>query len=257
MKRLSGQSASGVDPFDEAMNNIEDDPVVQEPVEEQEPVETEFVLDDGTEPEPAAVAAVQTDPAVLKILDTLAANQAPKVEVPVSQRAVPAAVDMAKLRADFNEKLHTTEDPASLVDAYANQLIGPQLAQQNIQLQNMNKATLVQNPKYAYILEHFGGEVEAVINALPANQQNHPDAYKYASDQILIKRFDEVVKGLTEANAAPVVAGTRLGKTQMVASQSQSPVKNTKRQVRYTQLDVRMAKNYGMNIKDYMQRKGA
>jgi len=257
MKRLNGQKEPDAvaDPFEEVMSNIPDD-VGATPAEPELPEDLEYVLEGNEEPDPAP-AAVQTDPAVLKILDTLAANQAPKVEAVVPQRAKAEVVDMAKMRADFNEKLHTTDDPASLVDEYAQQLIGPQLAQQNIRLQGIAKQGLMNTPKYKYVFDNFGTEIETVIAGLPANQQNHPDAYKFAADQVMITRFDDVVAGMASEAAPAKVTGARLGRTNMVAGQSQAAPTRKKRQVKYTQYDVAMAKNYGVSIQDYMQRKGA
>lgn len=250
-----------VDPFEGVMTReepLEDEALIEEVVEDDyDPLDdpdAELELVDSLEPEQIAVApvAAPTDPAVLSILQSLADAQVAQNAPKRLERAVPTKVDMVALKKEFNEKLHETDDPAALVERYAASMLGPQMASQNLELQKLKKDTLKINPQYKIVLEDYADEVEQVIAGLPATQQSHPDAYKYAADKILTERFVEVA---AKVNGTPTkVVRTRPGKTKMAggqgAGQNSTP---RKKNLKYTSADTMGAKRYGMKVQDYVK----
>jgi len=218
----------------------------------------DILLGEEEEEEQQVPAAAPLDPNVQAItanMSKLVEALTPKPTAPaVKPRTAIQPVNIAELKEKFNKDFHETDDPFNLVQDFAQKLLNPALAQQNLNLQNVNKELLKQQPKYKLVFEHYEVEMENVIASLPPEQQTHPDAYKYAADQMLITHFDEITKLQSEQvqPTIPTAVTTRPGKTKTAQATSAiaTPSTSQRKVVRATAYEEKLAKTYGISVKD-------
>lgn len=262
-------AANQVDPENPVLNSaVEVENVEVDNVEEDS---LELVLDDADESGGVEEPISRTEPnneIMSKMADALTSlaelQKPPEQKVTKKERAKLQQVDMNQFKQEFNKKLLDSDDQFSVMLDFANKMVAPQLTQQNLKLQELQKNLLInQDEKYSYIFDNYEVEVENIISSFDPAMQNHPDAYKYAADQILVKNFNKIAAGLNKAGVVteseePIAK--RPVKTVMAGSSSaQSSSGSAKRVQKYTQRDVLGAKKMGMELKTYLswkKRKG-
>lgn len=183
-------------------------------------------------------------------LESRPAPEAPKKEIP--KRAELPQVDIAAVKKKFDEKLHEVDNPSELLDEYANAVIGNALAQQSREIQELKKDRLLVDPINKMVFDKWGDEIETVVATLPAQQQNHPDAYKYAVERVRNEHFTEILDAQVEARA---ITKTRPGATATLGQQ-QAAATSTKKKVRKvyaSSTDRAEAKRHGISLENYLK----
>lgn len=203
---------------------------------------------------------VAKEPSTNEVLSKLAELIAGKTPAPATPEApkrpgIPT-VDLEAVRKTFNDQLHESEDPFTVAMQATQQVFGGQIAQQARVIQELKKEVLKNDPDKAYVFKTYNHEVETIVASLPADQQNHPDVYDYAVNQVMLKHIgdivtrkaEEIIAGKAPARVSPGAVRT-VGQTN-----GAQPVK--KRKVQATRTDEAMAQRYGMSLRDYLMTRG-
>lgn len=242
---------------------VEETPIATEEEEEDENLDTleDFDILLGGEEEEEVEAPKPLDPSLVAMADTVKnLAEALKPAAPIiarKKRATPQVVDEKALREDFNRQLHETDDPYSLIHSMAQQLIAPSMASQSVEIQKLKKEMLKQDVKYSYVMEKYDDEIENFIADLQPQLQSHPDAYKFAADQVLINHFDDVVNYQSEQVDKKKIVSTRPGKTKTINNSQRASVKPetpTRKRLRATAAEEAMARKFGISLKDAILR---
>ena len=250
--------------LDEKEENVQFSIQIPEP-EDVEIVNEGEVVEE--EEKPAAEDSVERLASVLA--DRLAPPPTSPKEEELPPEELPPPVDMKKIEAEFNEKLHETDNPFELVMGSAAQVFGGQLAVQAKEIQQLKKEKLMADPTYGVVFQKWPNEVEKIVRGLPAEQRNNPEVYNYAAGQVMQKhmgevinlRVDEAIAGREEAAPEPEGDKRKNSRISGQAGISGTGGRSTgggrkKRRVPASELDKKMAKAYGMRLQDYLLAKG-
>lgn len=200
--------------------------------------------------------SVKLDP-IDRLANLLAEQNAPKVVEKIAPaRAVSQTADIAAIKKKFDEKLHEVARPSELLDEYAEAVFGNALASQNLEIQKLKLANMQVDPDKKFILDNYGVEVETIIAELPAVQQNNPNAYEYAINQVTLKNMDAVKAHWIEEAGSKKTVGTRPGKTQTVGGGGQRTTSSKRKTIRATKADEARARMYGMPVKAWLRKEG-
>lgn len=149
-------------------------------------------------------------------------------------------------------------------------------------LSEQNKQLLELNPRTAPMFDRYGKEIEKKVQELPANQRLHPNAWKWALDQVKLahaddiqqdnvdKLVDERVKaalrahgiedddddGLVmepQAKTRKAAVGTSLGRGRGTANVRTNGKKSGRAKVFYTAEDARIAKEKMVPLEQYLR----
>lgn len=229
-----------------------------------EPVTDDFdVVVGEPEPEPEETKPDGTGEAISKLVDVLADRLAPApVEIEVPARPGIEAVDVEAVKKEFNEKLHESEDPFSVAIGATEKVFGPTIARQAREIQELKKETLKSDPDKKFILENHGKEVEKVVAELPAAQQNHPDIYVYAVNQVMMSHMDDIVErrvnARLEEGKPKIAVTTRPGATNSLGGGGTGGGSSKPKKKKYyaSKTDEAMARKFGMSLKNYLVSQG-
>lgn len=249
--------------FEDALSAREEEEASQESektftVPESQDDEVEIVDGDPPDPEEEANKSDTESNLLGRLVDALEKRETPRQDEPAPpQRAQAQPVDMEALRKKFNEKLHETDDPFSLVQESAEALVGGVLAQQSREIQTLKRDAMKADPINSMIFEKWGNEVETVIAGLPANQQNHPDAYQFAVTQVRDKHFMEILNAQVEERvSAKLKPGHTPGLGETSNASLSSTTKRKTRKVYASPQDKAEAKRYGLSVENYLRSRG-
>ena len=178
----------------------------------------------------------------------------------------------------FSDQLFKSDNPKELFQEMMNRMAGPYVNEQRSQLSKVNKQLLMRDEEKGPRFKKYASEIEAFVKSLPAEQQNHPDVWEYAYQQVMQRHQDELiqeevdrkVKELMESReqepsssssaerqrgGSPASGNQRRGTTGGVGTGSLSPTKKKKR-VTLTEQDYRKMHQLGMTERDYAEWKG-
>ena len=220
-----------VDFEEEEIEIIEGDPELEKEKEKPDKVDTESNM-------------------LGKLVDLLSEKKSPEPVKEIKQRAVVAPIDREELRKKYNEKLHETDDPFSLLEESAQALVGGATASLSSEVQKLKKEVLKNDPINKMVFDNWNDEIENAISDLPANQQNHPDAYNYALKQVRDSHFLEILEAKVDERLS---AKTRPGKTATLGSTTAKPGKKPPKKVYASLRDKSEAKRYGLSLENYLR----
>lgn len=97
---------------------------------------------------------------------------------------------------DFNkrivEELFDRDGGGAALQSAIERYTGKEKAQLLGIMSEQNKQLLELNPKTSPMFEKYGKEIEKKVKELPANQQLHPNAWKWALDQVKLAHADDI-----------------------------------------------------------------
>ena len=228
------------------------------PAEEEVQVVDPENVDVYVSDEPEAVEEEEKVDPINRLADMLTTRLAPGEEKKVvPKRAAPQAVDMVKLKKDFDTKLHEVDDPSNLVDQYVEAKYGNTIMAQNLEIQKLKRDALVNDPDKKFIMDNYSDDVETMIAELPPAQQNHPDAYDYAINQVTLKNMSALRTHWLEQETKKTPTRVKPGKNSVVGrGAGPSGTGTTKKRVRATKADEANARRYGMTVKQWLVKEG-
>jgi len=243
---------TGSQAFEQALaeKDEHDDPVVQQESDGFEDDSDIEIVEGEPEPEEKEDKVDPTSNLLGRLADLITERKAPEAPKERKARAPIVQGDITEIRKKFDAKLHEVDNPSELLDEYANALIGTALAHQNLEIQGLKKDKLKADPINAMVFEKWNDEIEDVIANLPANQQNHPDAYTYALKEVRNNHLEEIIEHKINERAA---VKTTIGSNKNLGGSSGvSAAKKTKK-VFATAHDRSEAKRYGLSLENYLK----
>lgn len=104
------------------------------------------------------------------------------------------------------EELFDRENGGNALQSAIERYAGKEKAQLMQLLSEQNRQLLELNPKTSKMFEKYGEEIEKKVKELPPGQQLHPNAWKWALDQVKLAHADDIQGESVDALVAQKVA---------------------------------------------------
>jgi len=168
----------------------------------------------------------------------------------------------ARIEKELFESGKTTKALQEVFSRYG----APVINQQNQRLSQANKRLMQLDPERGEKFKKYQDEIEKFVASLPQEQQNHPDVWEYAYNEVVMKRHSQdEIEALVQQRVEQELSkyqGLQDGQGQ--GSASPSPPKRTpspgsvapkkkKRRIQPTEQDVSKANELGIEIEKYMK----
>jgi hypothetical protein len=112
--------------------------------------------------------------------DKLQGQQRAQQNVPQQQ----PGESLAAFKERFNKELWKSKDPFSLIQQAAAQVVAPAFQELSRGTATANKRALLSDSEDGPVFKKYKKEVENLVASLPANQQNNPQVWDYALQQV-------------------------------------------------------------------------
>ena len=168
----------------------------------------------------------------------------------------------ARIEKELFESGKTTKALQEVFSRYG----APVINQQNQRLSQANKRLMQLDPERGDKFKKYQSEIEKFVSSLPQEQQNHPDVWEYAYNEVVMKRHsqDEIEALVQQRVEQELSKHQGLQDGQGQGSASPSPPKRTpspgsvapkkkKRRIQPTEQDVAKANELGIEIEKYMK----
>jgi hypothetical protein len=134
-------------------------------------------------------------------------------------------------------------------------------AQNQVNDMRLYRKLMENDPVAGKVLKNHSEDVQSVLNSIPANARNTPEALDYAIEKARLKNLDDEIEERIQAAVAEAVKGTE----KKVVSRKQfneagagggGAKGRPRKEIRYSEADVVIADRKGIPLEEYLSRKG-